>query len=276
MKGGPVTISKSSDSGVSWSEPVVILQGSYQTGPCPTIAVNGTLYRTMEDSSVGCGALVMWAKEGSDLLSAASWSHSKSLLAPPAPGSDSDSGSGSGKGVSWQEGSAVEAPSGEIYNILRVNGQTAAWHNKAAATVLDPVAKSLKFKQWVDGPFGTSKFVVRKDPAAGPALYFAVSTNVTDEAVALGAVGARNNLVLSVSHDLLHWKVCKTLLRDDTGFTPADSAKYTGFEYPDWEFDGPDLLVGIRTAYRGAVSAGSSNRMTSLRVKGYREVCGGV
>jgi hypothetical protein len=170
----------------------------------------------------------------------------------------------------------VEGPSGEVYNILRTNGQTAAWHNKAAATVLDPVAKILKFKQWVDGPFGTSKFVVRKDPAVGPALYFAVSTNVTDEAVALGAVGARNNLVLSVSHDLLHWKVCKTLLRDDTGFTPADSAKYTGFEYPDWEFDGLDLLVGIRTAYRGAVSAGSSNRMTSLRVKGYREACGGV
>ena len=110
----------------------------------------------------------------------------------------------------------MEGPSGEVYNILRTNGQTAAWHNKAAATVLDPVAKILKFKQWVDGPFGTSKFVVRKDPAVGPALYFAVSTNVTDEAVALGAVGARNNLVLSVSHDLLHWKVCKTLLRDDT------------------------------------------------------------
>ena len=81
-----------------WSEPAVILQGSYQTGPCPTISANGTLYRTMEDSATGCGALVMWAEEGSDLLSAASWSHSKPILAPPAPGDadgDSDSGSSS-------------------------------------------------------------------------------------------------------------------------------------------------------------------------------------
>lgn len=144
MKGGPVTISKSTDSGVSWSDPVVILQGSYQTGACPTISVNGTLYRTMEDSSIGCGALVMWAKEGSDLLSPTAWSHSKPILAPPSPGgAASDSDGGSGKHVSWQEGSAVEGPSGEIYNMLRVNGQTAAWHNKAAATVLDPIAKTL-------------------------------------------------------------------------------------------------------------------------------------
>jgi hypothetical protein len=36
------------------------------------------------------------------------------------------------------------------------------------------------------------------------------------------------------------------------------------------EFGGADMMVGIRTAYRGAVSGGSSSRMTSLRVQGYR------
>jgi hypothetical protein len=106
------------------------------------------------------------------------------------------------------------------------------------------------------------------------ARYFAVSTNITDEALALGAIGARNNLVLSSSSDLINWRICKTLLRDDTGFQPADSAHYTGFEYPDWEFDGEDLVVGVRTAYRGAVSAGSSNRMTALRVRNYAVACG--
>ncbi len=265
MKGGPVTISKSTDQGKSFSAPKVILQGSYQTGPCPVISVNGTLFRTMEDSSVGVGALLMWADEGSDLLSADSWSHSAPLPAPPTP---------SGKRVDWQEGSAVEAPSREVWNVLRANGQSAEWHNKAGVAVLDPHGKQLRFKQWVDGPFGTSKFVVRRDPRSTSPRYFAVSTNVTTQAVALGAIGARNNLVLSTSADLLHWTVCKTLLRDDTGFTPADSAKYTGFEYPDWQFDGPsDMMVGIRTAYRGAASAGSSNRMTSLRVENFRGLC---
>ena len=270
MKGGPVTISKSTDHGQSFGPPAVILQGSYQTGPCPVISVNGTLYRTMEDSSVGVGALLMWADESADLLSPESWSHSASLPAPPAPG---------GKRVDWQEGSAVESPSGEVWNMLRVNGQSVDWHNKAAIAVLDQQQKQVRFKQWVDGPFGTSKFVVRRDPESDSSTsasprYFAVSTNVTAEAAALGTIGARNNLVLSTSLDLLQWKVCKTLLRDNTGFTPADSAKYTGFEYPDWQFDGPtDMLVGIRTAYRGAVDAGSSNRMTSLRVENFRDLC---
>ena len=270
MKGGPVTISKSTDQGQSFGPPAVILQGSYQTGPCPVISVNGTLYRTMEDSSVGVGALLMWADESADLLSPASWSHSASLVAPSAPG---------GKHVDWQEGSAVESPSGEVWNVLRVNGQSVGWHNKAAIAVLDQQLHKLRFKQWVDGPFGTSKFVVRRDPESDRSTgasprYFAVSTNVTAQAVALGAIGARNNLVLSTSVDLLQWKVCTTLLRDNTGFSPADSAKYTGFEYPDWQFDGPaDMLVGIRTAYRGAAGAGSSNRMTSLRVQNFRDLC---
>ena len=151
-----------------------------------------------------------------------------------------------------------------------------SWNNKAAATVLDASTKQLKFVQWVDGPFSTSKFVVRKDPtsAHGSPRYYAVSTNATREAIALGQPGARNNLVFSTSTDLLSWRVCSTLLRDDTGFTPTDSIKYTGFEYPDWVFDGDDIMVGIRTAYRGAVSAGSSNRMTSLRLTSYRRVCG--
>jgi hypothetical protein len=124
--------------------------------------------------------------------------------------------------------------------------------------------------------------LIRKEEAAtaadaaavGARYYFAVSTNVTEEALFLGSVGARNNLVLSTSTDLVTWRVCCPLAQDDTGFSAADSLRYTGFEYPDMEFDGADMMVGIRTAYRGAVSGGSSNRMTSLRVQGYRARCG--
>ena len=116
MKGGPVVITKSADDGHTWTEPRVILQGSFQTGPTPTIAVNGTLYRTMEDSSTrgGCGAFIMFAPAASDLLDASSWSRS-SVVPEQMHG---------GKAVHWQEGSAVEAPSGDVWNILRVNGQS--------------------------------------------------------------------------------------------------------------------------------------------------------
>ena len=143
----------------------------------------------MEDSAATPypGAFVMWAPATSDLTSAASWSRSNAIGAPPSP-----------KGhVDWQEGSAVHAPSGEVWNVLRVNGQSADFNNVAGATVLDTATKTLRFKQWIHGPFSTSKFVIRRDEAASVPLYFAVATNVTESAIKLGQIGARNNLVLA-------------------------------------------------------------------------------
>ena len=207
---------------------MVLLHGSFQTAPSPVITVNGTIFRSMEDSSVpGVGAFVMWAAAGSDLLQPGSWERSSSTVPTTHCAQH---------GTCLQEGSVVEAPSGEVWNLLRVNSQSKAWHNKLGIAVLDFERKQLRFREYVDGPFGSSKFVVRREPAAAagtaarPTAYYAVSTNVTDEAAAVGAIGARNNLVLSTSTDLRGWRVCRTLLRDDTGFTAADSARYTGFE----------------------------------------------
>ena len=91
----------------------------------------------------------------------------------------------------------MHAPSGEVWNVLRVNGQSAAFNNVAGATVLDTAAKTLRFVQWIHGPFSTSKFVIRRDEAASTARYYAVATNVTESAIKLGQIGARNNLVLA-------------------------------------------------------------------------------
>jgi hypothetical protein len=294
LKGGPVVITQSTDQGKSWSSPTVLFHGSFQTAPTPVILVNGTYFRSMEDSAVttnlikaqdrtkklflssSCGPLMMWAKQGSDLMQPSSWSRSRTLDIDQEL---SQIVQAQVNGTSWQEGSAIEAPSGEVWNILRVNGQSPSFYNKAVVTVLDVESKTLKFKQFIDGPFGSSKFVIRRDynsqHAQNSALpaYYAMSTNVTEAAAKIGTIGARNNLVLSVSSDLLHWKVCSTLLQDDSGFTPEDSAKFTGFEYPDWVFDGDDIVAGIRTAYRGAVSDGSSNRITSIRVADFRTQC---
>ena len=211
----------------------------------------------------------MWAEGSSDLLKAESWTRSSALTAPTNP---VDFG---GPDNTWQEGNVVEAPSGELWNVLRVNSQSAAWYNKAAVVALDQGSRTMRFKQWVDGPFGTSKFAVRRDDSA---RYYALSTNVTAEAAKLGCCWSgpgdcRYNLVLSTSDDLLHWRVCRTLLHDDTGLSVADTCKYTGFEYPDWEFDGPDLVAGVRTAYRGAPTSNSANRMLSMRVKDFRAAC---
>jgi len=140
--------------------------------------------------------------------------------------------------------------------------------------VLDLTTGHLKFKQWIDGPFTGSKFLIRRDQDG---RYYSLSTTVTEVALKLDppVVDARNTLVLATSMDLLTWHVCRTVLQDDTGLSPADSAQLTGFEYPDWRFDGADILAAVRTAYKGAADNGSSNFETWLRVKGYRGSCAG-
>jgi hypothetical protein len=96
---------------------------------------------------------------------------------------------------------------------------------------------------------------------------------VTPEALQLNAIFARNHLVLSTSDDLFEWRFCDTLLTDDTGFTPYDSARFTGFHYVDWVFDGDDIVYAARTGYRGSNTFHNANRMTVKRVTSFAERC---
>ena len=113
-----------------------------------------------------------------------------------------------------------------------------------------------------------AQFVIRRDLASG--LFFTLSPDVTETALAQNTVYARNHLVLAVSADIYNWNTCAVLLVDDTGLSTIDSARYTGFHYVDWVFDGPDILYAVRTGYRGANSFHNANRMTVKRVANYR------
>ena len=114
------------------------------------------------------------------------------------------------------------------------------------------------------------QFVIRRDLASG--LFFTLSTDVTETALAQNTVFARNHLVLAVSADIYTWNTCAVLLMDDTGLSALDSARYTGFHYVDWIFDGADILYAIRTGYRGSNSFHNANRMTVKRVTNYTQL----
>ena len=291
-----IVLSQSTDGAVSWSTPTTLLAAnstaSYHCAPTPTLlAGDGRLYRAFEVSCCGAatGALMLRTRAPlnatTDLASPSSWE------ATPAVYFDQSTMPGDG----WQEGSAIEAPDGSIANMLRIDGQTVEMHNKAALLRLDPATFRLRFDSIIDFPATSSKFVVRLSPptsraskarpilesksssAAEPTLsdglYYTLSTDVTPAAVRRGTVGARNHLILAVSSDLLSWGRCLTLLVDDTGLTPADSARYTGFHYVDWVFDGADILYAVRTGYRGANSYHNANRLTTKRLVGYAEAC---
>ena len=63
-----------------------------------------------------------------------------------------------------------------------------------------------------------------------------------------------------------------TLLQDDSGLPYNQSIELTGFQYPDWQFDGEDIICLVRTAYDGAHNFHDSNRITFHRIKNFRRL----
>jgi len=249
-----VVISKTTDGGTSWLEPAVLFpcEGNitYHTAPTPVLVDSaGKLHRAFEATGKE-GAAIISTKipynRSVDLLDPRSWVRSSVLhfdrvsMVPPSWGNTT---------FVWEEGNAVEGPDGDVYNILRIDGQTPLAYNKAAVTKLDQASGELSFVKMIDFPACESKFVIRRDVTSK--LYYTLSTDVTPEALQLNTIFARNHLILAVSSDLFNWRFCDTLLTDDTGFDPLDSAKYTGFHYLDWQFDDDDIVFAARTGYRG-------------------------
>lgn len=134
----------------------------------------------------------------------------------------------------------------------------------------DKQRNTLVFDRVLDLPGGHTKFVIRRDPTTG--LYFTLSNNNTHPVY----TDQRNVLVLCVSVDLNVWTIVKTLLEDDTGLAPADSVKYTGFHYVDWQYDGENIIYAIRTGYRGANSYHNANRITFKVLYDYRNEAQGL
>eukprot|EP01006_Ploeotia_vitrea_P055933 TRINITY_DN68050_c2_g1_i1.p2 TRINITY_DN68050_c2_g1~~TRINITY_DN68050_c2_g1_i1.p2 ORF type:complete len:194 (-),score=78.74 TRINITY_DN68050_c2_g1_i1:217-798(-) len=185
--------------------------------------------------------------------------------------------------------------------MLRVNSFPTA--NKAALLSVANATTPPKFVDWVDLPGGHTKFTIRYH--AKTQRYYTLSNYASDESItpnpacvasqngttAASAAAkptccsishlsrctsdnclwchgeARNVLVLASSGDLIDWKIEQTVLQDDTGLAPWTSMLYTGFQYVDWQFDGDtDIVMLVRTSYRGANSCHNANRLTFKRI----------
>ena len=132
-------------------------------------------------------------------------------------------------------------------------------HNKAAIIDVADDGRTISFNHengLIDFIGGHVKFTVRRDPVTGK--YFTITNDKNTGDVPT----ERNTLYLAVSDDLRQWRKLKLLLFDDTGLPPEYSCKLTGFQYPDWQFDGDNLIYLVRTAYRGAHNFHDSNRIT--------------
>lgn len=268
---GRIVIRRSNDEGRTWSEPLdsahgqITSRAEYHTAPTPVIEHDGRLWRAFEDASGGTNwgmrymAMMLSAPVESDLLHATNWTFSQTVTRDPRWLE--------GKFDAWLEGNAVLGPEKRIVNILRVDLPTFPEKAAILSVALDGQTQTFDpVRDIVDFPGGAKKFTVRFDPETG--AYWALATVVPAEFQTAGKPASiRNTLALLKSENFRDWEVRSILLRHPDTRTHA-------FQYPDWQFDGADIIAAVRTAFDdeegGAHSAHDANYLTFHRFSGFR------
>jgi hypothetical protein len=225
----------------------------------PILKKNNRIYRAFEDCDpcvwgIGFRSLIISAADDADLLDASNWTMSNKLPYDPL-WTPTEWGRLINPG--WLEGNVIEAPNGEIWNILRFNSDPIV--DKAVIVKVSDDGKQVfsdPETRFIEFPGGMTKFTIRRNYKTG--LYLTISNNNTDPAYPT----QRNVLSLHASNDLVHWYHVKTLLEDDLGLPHEESIRQTGFQYVDWQFDGDDIIYVVRVAYNGAHNFHDANRIT--------------
>lgn len=279
VKDRSIVIMKSTDNGKNWTKPVDSKTGIlfadgvngrkplYHCAPMPVVNHNGRLFRAFENLTEflpgmrGYKSFVISIPEHADLLNAANWTKSTEVAY-----NTSKDPEGSKNTTGWIEGNMVVGPDNSLWNIIRVN--STPYFDRAAMIKVENDGKKASFNpdDFIKLPGGISKFVIRKDPEIP--VYWMISNNNTHPEYP----SQRSVLSLFYSRDLRTWHHAKTLMQDDQNLPVSESLKKTGFQYPDWMFDGDDIIYLSRTAYRGARNYHDSNRITFGRIVSFREL----
>ena len=249
---------------------------NYHSSVMPVLESGGRIYRAVEDcapkdwpgihadSSIRrMQAFVISAPSDADLLDPTSWRMSNKL---PYDAAYSSSWENPPIKPGWLEGNVVETPAGALWNIIRVNTDPVV--DKAAIIHVHDEGRRVSFdpaSDFIDLPGGMTKFTIRRDPETG--LYCMLCNNNTDPRYP----NQRNVLSLFTSVDLIHWELCKTLIEDDSALSWEESIEQVAFQYPDWQFDGDDIIYVLRTAYGGAADYHDANRITFHRLTNFRD-----
>jgi len=263
-------IRRSTDGGKTWTEPKdarsgLLLEGRFHCAPVPVVVHKGRLWRAMEDTAnprrwgLPFRAFMMSIPVDADLLDAANWTFTNRL-----------SGDGNwldGKFNGWLEGNAVVTPDGQIVDILRVDTPEGG---VAAMVDISDDGKSATFDAetgFIAFPGAAKKFTIRYD--AETERYWSLISLVAPKHRGQRAGGVRNTLTLISSADLREWRInCILLYHPDV--------RKHGFQYPDWQLDGEDIIAAIRTAYDdgigGAHNAHDANYLTFHRFAGFRRL----
>lgn len=166
------------------------------------------------------------------------------------------------------EPNAVKGQDGEIYVMYRIECQPNA--NYAVLFKLSDDRSTLELladgQSLIDFPTTISRFTIKYD--AETKLYVCVSNLYT----VVGCERARNVVGLSVSSDLRNWKTVDTLLIEREMMNAEASCWAHAYQYPDFDFDGDDLVLVIREATGYTNNFHDGKYCTFYRVSDFREM----
>ncbi len=271
---GNIVIRKSTDDGITWSNPYdaengLIVTGEYHTAPTPVLIHNGRIWKAFEYAThkvrkwgVRYSAMVISAPINADLLNAKSWRCSNILYSDPSWFGGDFRG--------WLEGNMVyDYKNKQLLNILRVGTKSGAGEEHCARVKVSSNGKSISFdpkKGFMPFPGGAKKFTIRYDERTGK--YWTLVNNTEPEKLVIKNDKTRNTLSLCSSEDLLTWKVERTIIQHPDIY-------YHGVQYVDWQFDGEDIIAVIRTAWEdeqgNAHNQHDSNYILFRRIERFAE-----
>lgn len=273
--GRNIVIRKSVDQGDNWTTGLLRKarhyspNSGYQSAPTPVAEYNGRIWKVMEDwggpektFAVRFRTFMMSAPVNSDLLDSASWVMSNPM------GYDSTYLDGDFGG--WLEGNVVVAPDGQMLDIARVHTLNKT-NEKAALIHISNDGTKASFDPstgFVNMPGGAKKFTIRFDSVTNK--YWTLSNYVPAPYTGITNLSrVRNTMALCSSTDLHTWKVVKIILQNDDIY-------YHGYQYPDWQFQGDDIIAVSRTSHtdakgEGADSFHNANLLTFHRIKKFRD-----
>ncbi|MBQ8214274.1 MAG: hypothetical protein IJZ80_09715 [Clostridia bacterium] len=177
------------------------------------------------------------------------------------------------------EGNPVEI-NGEVYLIYRLDSSPFSGYagvlkvtyngsGKPTLALAESIGSvALSKVGLIELPTSISRFVIKYDKTTE--TYICIASLYLTQSVA----GARNVLGILTSANLVNWTVADTLLVDREMLNAECSAYKHAFQYPDWDYDGEDIVMVVRetTGYSNTFHDGKY--MTFYRIKNFRKICG--
>lgn len=269
---GAAVISRSEDEGNTWSAPSTLFfacyKGAYHSAPGSVVSAHGRLWIPISMGrwdEIGFGMGYISAPDDSDLLDPQNWEMSEFISHDSNwPGSPKNVGPGLNDQGADIEGNIVCDENGNMHALYRMDIAKGEPHTgKTIVLDIDPSTpdKPYTFNSIPDCPVGSnSKFCVKYDPESK--MYIMIGTEQS-----LEQAWHRTVISMAVSKDLHKWKVVKRLF----DYHQMDRAM-VGLQYPDWDYDGDDIVMLLRLGFNQADSHHNSNCISFTRIRNFRSI----